>query len=122
MFYELHDFGVEQDCVRATLICLVLKPVVKPPHGQAKMKSNALAYQTILAWFFVRHSRSVLSSKSETIVHSVIMARFRSCLMSAFLVIAVGREDCDVATLIQNKMQPTQSTFSPVARDCVELS
>lgn len=70
----------------------------------------------------MRHSRSVPSSKFETIVRSVAMARFRSCLMSAFLVIAVGREDCDVATLIQNKMQPTQSTFSPVARDCVELA
>ena len=45
------------------------------------------------------------------------MARFRSCLVGA-----VGREDCDVATLIQNKMQPTQSTFAPAARDCVALA
>eukprot|EP00435_Cladocopium_sp_Y103_P046966 s1600_g13.t1 len=48
------------------------------------------------------------------------MARFCSCLVSVFVVIAIGGEDCDVA-LIQSKLQPTQSTFSPIARDCAEL-
>eukprot|EP00435_Cladocopium_sp_Y103_P023460 s3915_g5.t1 len=49
------------------------------------------------------------------------MARFRSCLVTALVVMAVSGEDCDAAALIQSKMKPTQSTFPPVARDCVEL-
>eukprot|EP00435_Cladocopium_sp_Y103_P059407 s443_g21.t1 len=50
------------------------------------------------------------------------MARFRSCLVSALVVIAIGSDECEVATLIQNQMLPTQSKISPVARDCVELA
>lgn len=49
------------------------------------------------------------------------MAKFRVFVVKAFVVMAFGCEDCDMAALIQSKMQSTQSAFPPISRDCPAL-